>query len=130
MGVDGDRTPPDDELDLERASHAMHRRAGLACRAASAAGLNGQFRAWELGGALAVLATDPALAFLSTIGWVTPRTVRAALHLIQDPAWTAAPSLTVAAVHDHELDPTLRSAGLVRTADRALAVRRLDTTVP
>jgi hypothetical protein len=47
----------------------LHRRAGLACGAGLDAVL-GRFRVWEEAGLLAVLATDPALGFLSTVSGV------------------------------------------------------------
>lgn len=97
------------------AERALHRRMGLACAAATAAGLPGRFRVWEHGGLLAVLATDPALGFLSTVSGVTPETLPALDGLLAEPGW----------------DPTVLTTGdevpegLVRAEDRLLAVRRL-----
>jgi hypothetical protein len=120
--------------EVSRAERALHERAGLACRAAAAAGVAGRFRAWEQGGVLAVLATDPALAFLSTISGVTPQTMSESFDLIHDTVWTGVtPTVTLSAAPDGHVEALLSSAGLVRGSDRALAVRRLDMaagTVP
>ncbi|WP_410622449.1 GNAT family N-acetyltransferase [Amycolatopsis sp. cmx-8-4] len=100
-------------IEVGDAERALHRRMGLACAAATAAGLPGRFRVWEHGGLLAVLATDPALGFLSTVSGVTPETLPALDGLLA--GW----------------DPTVLTTGsevpegLVRTEDRLLAVRRL-----
>ncbi len=95
------------------AERALHRRMGLACAAAAAAGLPGRFRVWEHGGLLAVLATDPALGFLSTVSGVTPETLPALGGLLA--GWDPAVLTTGDEVPE----------GLVRTDDRLLAVRRL-----
>jgi GNAT superfamily N-acetyltransferase len=102
---------------VTRAERALHRRAGLACAAASAAGVPGQFRVWERAGLTAVLATDPALSFLSTVSGVTPETVRAAIDVVH--SWNGVRPTVVASA---ELDDV---PGLVRTEDRILAVKRL-----
>jgi GNAT superfamily N-acetyltransferase len=72
---------------LDSADRALHRRAGLACGAAVEAGVAGRFRVWERGRLLAVLATDPALAFLSTVSGVSAGTVEAAIGLAGDSVW-------------------------------------------
>lgn len=109
------------------AEHALHERAGLACRAATAAGVAGRFRTWEQGGVLAVLATDPALAFLCMVSGVKPQTMSEVLDLVRDPVWVGVtPTVTASADHAGEVGALLSSAGLVRGLDRALAVRRLD----
>ncbi|UOZ02807.1 GNAT family N-acetyltransferase [Amycolatopsis sp. WQ 127309] len=95
------------------AERALHRRMGLACAAATAAGLPGRFRVWEDGGLLAVLATDPALGFLSTVSGVTPETLPALDVLLA--GWEP----TVLTTGDEVPE------GLVRAEDRLLAVRRL-----
>ncbi|WP_436493735.1 GNAT family N-acetyltransferase [Actinokineospora sp. HUAS TT18] len=81
--------------DVTAAERALHRRTALACAAAE--GVAGSFRVWEFAGLLAVSATDPALAFLSTVSGVTPET-----------------------------EPAATEAGFVRAADRMLATRRLN----
>ncbi|HEY3611637.1 MAG TPA: hypothetical protein VGL06_29345 [Pseudonocardiaceae bacterium] len=59
----------------------------MAGAAAVAAGVAGGFRVWESDGLLAVLATDPTLAFLSTVSGVTADTVDAAIDLVDDSVW-------------------------------------------
>ncbi|WP_328457663.1 GNAT family N-acetyltransferase [Amycolatopsis sp. NBC_00438] len=99
--------------EVRDAERALHRRMGLACAAATAAGLPGRFRVWEHGGLLAVLATDPALRFLSTVSGVTPATLPALDGLLT--GW----------------DPTVLTTGsevpegLVPAGERVMAVRRL-----
>jgi hypothetical protein len=92
---------------------ALHQRAGLA-------GL----RLWEQAGLLAARATDPALAFLSTVSGVVPGKVSAAIELANDPIWEGVrPTLVVSP--ELAAGETLSSAGFVRAADRGLAVRTL-----
>jgi len=113
--------------DVARAEWALHRRAGLACGAALAAGLPGRFRVWDGDGVLAVLATDPALGFLSTVSGIATETVPAAIDLVRAACWDGVASTVIvpAEVHDTAEGP-LRAAGLTRAADRVLAVRRLE----
>lgn len=100
----------------------------LACEAARIAGLPGLFRTWGRDGLMAVLATDPALNFLSTVSGITPETVTAAIDLLNDPIWASAtPTLLVPQAVRHVVEPALLAARLVRTGDRVLAVKRLDT---
>jgi hypothetical protein len=68
---------------------------------------------------MVVAATDPALGFLSTVSGVTRETVHAAIEVVD--GWNGVPALVVSA----GLDDVLSAAGLVRTGDRILAVRRL-----
>lgn len=103
---------------MRDAERALHRRMELACAAATAAGLPGRFRVWEHGGLLAVLATDPALGFLSTVSGVTPETLPALDGLLAAPGWGGT-SPTVLTTGDEV------PAGLMRAEDRLLAVRRL-----
>lgn len=103
--------------DVSRAERALHRRMALACEAAPAAGVPGRFRVWERAGLFAVLASDPALGYLSTVSGVTPSTVKAAAELADDPVWNG-------------VEPTVVTDGLpipgyVRADDRLLATRRL-----
>jgi ribosomal protein S18 acetylase RimI-like enzyme len=77
-------------LGTVRAEWALHQRAGLACAAAVADGVAGRFRVWESGGLLAVLATDPTLAFLSTVSGMSADNVGAAIDLAGDPLWQGA----------------------------------------
>lgn len=105
-----------------RAERALHDRASWACEAALAAGVPGGFRAWEQDGVLAVLATDPALGFLSSVSRVTPETVSAAIDLATAPVWgDTNPAVVVP--EGVELPP---AAGFVRAGTRLLAVARLD----
>lgn len=107
-----------------RAERALHRRAGLACGAAVAAGVPGRFRVWEESGLLAVAAGDPALGFLSTVSGVGPDTVGAAVDLVSAPVWGGTrPAVVVSA----EVGGLMSAAGLTRGQDRVLAVRRLDS---
>jgi GNAT superfamily N-acetyltransferase len=79
----------------------------------------------------AVLATDPALAFLSTISGVRPQTVAQVLDLIRDAVWAGVTvTVTVSADHGSDVEGLLSSAGLVRGPDRAVAVRRLEPLPP
>jgi GNAT superfamily N-acetyltransferase len=100
---------------MTTAEWALHQRAGLACPG---------LRTWEQAGLLAVLATDPALGFLSTVSGVVPENVPAAIELAGDPVWAGArPALVVSP----ELcaDEMLTAAGFTRAADRGLAVSGL-----
>lgn len=109
-----------DERDAEL---ALHRRSASACAAAGDAGVPGRFRTWEHAGLLAVLATDPALGFLSTVGGVTRETVPEAIELVHAHVWHGVrPTIVVPA---GRADAVLSAAGLVRAEDRILAVRRL-----
>ncbi|SEF37343.1 hypothetical protein SAMN05421837_113171 [Amycolatopsis pretoriensis] len=108
-----------DPAQLLTAELALHRRAAMAGEAASAAGVPGRFRAWEHEGALAVLATDPALAYLSTVTGVTPETLPGVAGLLRSPEWDG--------VHPAVVAPAgLRVPGLVPAGERFLAVRRLE----
>ncbi|TDV57683.1 GNAT family N-acetyltransferase [Actinophytocola oryzae] len=104
---------------VRRAQWALHRRAALACTAAAEAGVPGRFRVWEEAGLMAVLATDPALGFLSTVSGVGPETVAAAVELARGPVWDGVRPTVVTASGD------LTGAGLARTNDRVLAVTEL-----
>lgn len=77
---------------------------------------------------MAVLATDPALTFLSTVSGVTRETVAAAIDLVNEPLWNGVrPTLVVPAELREAVEPVLSSAaGLVRTGDRILAVKQLE----
>jgi GNAT superfamily N-acetyltransferase len=113
-------------LELSGAERALHRRAGLACEAAAHAGLPGRFRAWECAGLLAVLATEPALSFLPTVSGVTRETVSSAIDLVHSPVWNGVePAVVVPAGLDGAVESILSAAGLARTGERILAVRRL-----
>jgi GNAT superfamily N-acetyltransferase len=107
------------------AERALHRRAGWACEAALAARVPGRFRVWEQSGTLAVLATDPALGFLSTVSGVTRETVSAAIGLVDSSAWSGVePTVVAPADLGSAAEEQLLAAGLVRTGDRLLATAR------
>ncbi|MFJ1766874.1 GNAT family N-acetyltransferase [Amycolatopsis sp. NPDC088138] len=106
--------------DVLSAERALHHRMGLACAAAVAAGVPGRFRVWEHRGLLAVLATDPALGFLSTVSGVAPETLPALPGLLDAPDWDGVRPTVLTT--DVEVPP---AAGLVRAGERVLAVRRL-----
>lgn len=109
------------------AEWALHRRAALACAAAADAGVPGRFRTWERAGLRFVLATDPALGFLSTVSGVTRETVSTALELVNATDWHGVrPTVVVSAHLGDTVGPALSAAGLTRVADRMLAVRGLD----
>jgi len=121
---------PDGHTDpMTTAERALHHRTELACGAAAAAGVPGRFQVWERAELMAVLASAPELGFLSTISGVTPETVPAVLELLESPVWHGVrPTVVVAAGTDTSALP---AAGLVRTDDRGLAIRRLgDTHAP
>jgi hypothetical protein len=103
---------------MRGAERALHQRTELACSAASEAGLPGRFRVWEQDGLLAVLVTDPALSFLSTVSGVGAANLAAAVDLVADPIWDG---VRPALIGSSELD----LPGFTRTADRGLAVRTL-----
>jgi GNAT superfamily N-acetyltransferase len=103
---------------MSSVERALHQRMELACGAAVDAGLPGRFRVWEQGGLLAVLATDPALSFLSTVSGIGPENLAAVIELVADPVWDG--------VHPALIGSSeLVLPGFTRTADRGLAVRRL-----
>lgn len=102
------------------AERALHQRASWACAAAQAAGVPGRFRAWEQDGALAVLATDPALSFLSSVTGATPET---AFALLSDPIWRGVDPVLVLP------ETASPPAGLVRTGTRPLAVAQLTAAM-
>jgi hypothetical protein len=90
------------------------------------AGVPGCFRAWEQAGALAVLATDPALGFLSTVSGVARETVPAAVDLVNAADWRGVrPTVVVPTELGEAAERLLLTAGFVRTADRLLAIKRL-----
>ncbi|WP_329056301.1 hypothetical protein OG738_22220 [Amycolatopsis sp. NBC_01488] len=105
--------------DVRRAERALHRRTALACEAASAAGVPGRFRVWDRAGLLAVLATDPALGYLSTVTGVTRETLPALAGLLRSPDWDGVQPAVVAPAG-------LPVPGLVPAGERYLAVRRLE----
>jgi GNAT superfamily N-acetyltransferase len=106
---------------------ALHRRAGLACEAALDAGVPGRFRVWDEAGLLAVLATDPALGFLSTVSGVVRETVPTAIDLVNAAVWDGvAPTVIVSTELDEAAKAPLLAAGLTRAGDRVLAVKRLE----
>jgi GNAT superfamily N-acetyltransferase len=107
--------------DVREVERALHRRTGLACAAAVAAGVPGRFRVWEQDGLLAVLATDPALGFLSTVSGVARETLPAVAGLLDAPEWDGVRPAVLTT--DVDAPP---AAGLVLDApERVLAVRRL-----
>lgn len=110
---------------MRRAERALHQRTTLACAAAVDAGLPGRFRVWEQDGLLAVLVTDPALSFLSTVSGVGPENLATAVELVAGPVWDG---VRPALVGSSELV----LPGFTRAADRGLAMRRLGehTTSP
>jgi GNAT superfamily N-acetyltransferase len=96
----------------------------MACAAAASAGVAGRFRVWEQSGLLAVLATDPALSFLSTVTGVTPANLSAAVDFIDTPVWSGVrPVVVGSGAPGGVADAQLLAAGFVRTHDRGLAVR-------
>lgn len=112
--------------EIGRADRALHGRMTIACEAARSAGLPGSFRTWEQDGLRAVLVTDPALMFLSTMSGVAPDTVVAAIHLLHDPRWAGiSPRLSVQSQWCAAVGPSLRAAGLEQSGERVLAVKRL-----
>ncbi|GLY34151.1 hypothetical protein Amsp01_001750 [Amycolatopsis sp. NBRC 101858] len=108
-----------DSAQLLTAESALHHRAALAGEAASAAGVPGRFRAWEHAGLLAVLATDPALGYLSTVTGVTPETLPVVAGFVRSPEWDGAEPTVVAPAG-------LAVPGLVPAGERFLAVKQLE----
>jgi ribosomal protein S18 acetylase RimI-like enzyme len=114
-------------LDVRRAERALHCRAGLACGAALDAGVPGRFRVWRAGDVMAVLASDPALGFLSVVSGVTRETVPTAIDLVNAPVWSGVrPTVVVSTELGETGEGLLLAAGLTRTEDRILAVTRFD----
>ena len=102
----------------------------MAARAAVAAGVAGQFRAWQQAGVMAVLATEPTLSFLAVVSGVSPRTLPAAISLAQSAEWgTAAPTVLSASALDTDVGASLRGAGFSKVGDSVLAIRQLDESV-
>jgi ribosomal protein S18 acetylase RimI-like enzyme len=112
--------------DVCAAERALHRRAGLACAAARAAGVPGSLRVWEEAGLLAVLASDPGLGFLSSVSGVAGDQVSAAITLVNAPVWDGVAPTVVISQPDPAARLLLAEAGLVPGPDRPLAVIRLD----
>lgn len=110
---------------MSKAERALHQRTGWACDAALEAGVPGRFRVWEQGGVLAVLATDPALGFLSTVSGVARETVSVAIDLVDAPGWSGVKPMVVVPAELGEAERLLLTAGFVRTVDRLLAIKRL-----
>lgn len=80
---------------------------------------------------LAVLASNPALPFLSSVTGVTSANLTAAVNLATAPIWHGArPALVLPAGLAGSADATLSAAGLARAADRAVAVRTLPGDAP
>ena len=76
---------------------------------------------------MAVLATDPALNFLSTISGVTPQTLAAAIDLSYDTVWaTATPTLIMPEAVTASVRRDVLAARFVPAGDRILAVKPLD----
>lgn len=105
--------------DVSRAEWALFRRAGLAGAAASAAGVGGRFRTWQADGLLAVLATEPGLAFLSTVSGVTPENAASVGDVLRSSGWDGVRPTVVAPAE-------LPLPGLAAADERALATRPLD----
>lgn len=75
---------------------------------------------------MAVLATDPALGFLSTVSGVARETVPVAIDLVNGPGWGGVkPTVVVPAELGEAVERLLLTAGFVRTVDRPLAIKRL-----
>lgn len=114
-------------LDVRRAEQALHRRAAMAFGAALDAGVPGRFRVWGAGDVMAVLASDPALGFLSTVTGVTRETVPTVIDLVNMPVWNGVrPTVVVSTALGERCEGLLLAAGLTRTEDRILAVTRLE----
>ncbi|WP_166345717.1 hypothetical protein [Phytoactinopolyspora limicola] len=80
---------------------------------------------------MAVVATDPALGFLSTVSGVTPETVPAAINFVNAPFWSGVmPALLASVEIGDAAEKLLSAAGFTRTGDRALAVKQLDARPP
>lgn len=75
---------------------------------------------------MAVLATDPALGFLSTVSGVARVTVSATIDLMNAPVWNGVKPTVVVTDPDEAMETRLSAVGLVQTADRILAVKRLE----
>lgn len=118
---------PVDAEQCRRAERALHRRATLACAAATRAGVPGQFRAWEHAGLYAVSATHPDLAFLTTISGVTAANATDAIDLSGAADRSGVPPAILSC--DSDSASQLRAAGLTREADRVMAVHPLGPTL-
>ena len=128
MTVPGEAAPgwtvPDD---VDRAESALHQRMALACTAATDSRLPGAFRTWEQHGLRAVLVTDPALTYLSTVSGIAPHTVPAALGLLRFRRWAGVdPKLLVRQELCAAVGPELRAAGFEQIGERVLALQRLE----
>jgi ribosomal protein S18 acetylase RimI-like enzyme len=106
---------------VSTAERALFARMTLACEAATAEGAAGRFLTWEHAGLFAVLATEPELAFLSTVSGVTPANVAAAIDVACAPVWNrAGPTVIVSMDDDREVTASFLAAGMTRGLDRAL----------
>jgi GNAT superfamily N-acetyltransferase len=114
-------------LEVRRAEWALHCRAALACGAALDAGVPGRFQVWRADDVMAVLASDPALRFLSTVSGVSRETMPMAIDLINTPVWNGiSPTVVVPVELGETAQGLLLAAGLTRSDDRILAVTRID----
>jgi GNAT superfamily N-acetyltransferase len=104
----------------------------LACGAALDAGVPGRFQVWRADDVMAVLASDPALRFLSTVSGVSRETLPMAIDLINTPVWNGiSPTIVVPIELSETAQGLLLAAGLTRTPDdRILAVTRIDDRPP
>jgi ribosomal protein S18 acetylase RimI-like enzyme len=115
---------------ITEAEHAVHSRSALACGAAARESVPGQFRTWQHDDLLVVSATDPRLAFLSTVAGVRQSSVSSAVDLARASCWRGSkPTLVLSPACDAAArsgaERLLSEAGFVRVDDRTLAIRPL-----
>lgn len=114
---------------VEEAEQALYHRAELACQAATRAGLPGHFQTWTHQGLLAVMTTNPAMEFLSTVTGISTHNATEIPALLNSPRWQGT-SPTVLTTTSQEVEPVLLTAGLICIGDRTLATQPLTTTTP
>jgi hypothetical protein len=104
------------------AEEAVHARARIAFDAARAAGLPGQFRAFEISGLRALLTSSPGLGFLNSVTGVTEESTSALASVLDVfRRYASGPTLVTGSV-SRGLEEQLRSYGFAPTAPRPIAV--------
>jgi GNAT superfamily N-acetyltransferase len=110
-------------MNISAAEQCLHDRGRLAFAAAAAAGLPGQFRAFQFEGMLVLLTTSPGLDFLNSVSGVTKRSLDAVPDVLTTFASAGAPPPALTSVEPaRALNEQLRSLGFTPSEPRPAAV--------